>query len=114
MTVDETRTLMDRDKVLKVVRYMELDKVDLVFKMNMAVKFGKIQGSAVPFVMEVEKLQAFDAMWLRDGVDEADIQRGFNEYELGKSEEFKALSEDCRKKAEEMQSKMTPPPKAAE
>ena len=53
---DMTKDLLDREKVIQVVRTMEIDKTKLSNRMAYSVKMGKIAGSNVNFALEVTKM----------------------------------------------------------
>jgi hypothetical protein len=53
---DFNKPLLSREKVLEVVRTMEIDKQKLANRLTMAVKHGQVSGANVPFIMEVDRL----------------------------------------------------------
>ena len=51
-------------------------------------------------IMEVEKLMQLDSLYLREGIDEWDIQRAFKEHNVRDSPEFKKMAQEITRKAE--------------
>lgn len=57
-----------------------------------------IQQQQANLIMEVEKIKAFDRMFLEFGVDEKDISRAVKELDLLKSPEYQELVKEMQAK----------------
>ncbi len=57
-----------------------------------------IQQQQANLIMEVEKIKAFDKMFLEFGVDEKDIARAVKELDLLKSAEYQELVKEMQAK----------------
>jgi hypothetical protein len=57
-----------------------------------------IQQQQANLIMEVEKIKAFDRMFLEFGVDEKDISRAVKELDLLKSLEYQELVKEMQAK----------------
>lgn len=54
--VDESKPLLDRKRVIELVRFIELDKIQLHSRLNFAVAQGRLDGAQIPFVAELERI----------------------------------------------------------
>lgn len=100
MAHDPSKEILSFEKVLQIIEFTENEKLEYIDKVNMGVRSGKIPASNVAMIMEVEKLMQLDSLYLREGIDEWDIQRAFKEHNVRDSPEFKKLTQEILRKAE--------------
>lgn len=87
-TVDLTKELLSRDDTMKYIKVMEEKKMDSIAKLQQLSKQQPLNQMQAQMIMEMEKIQGFDELWLQYGVGEEEIARGFRENNIQTDPEF--------------------------